>query len=405
MASSDNEPVKRKRSENEADELEINLNLPEPPSKKAKRKEKKQAKTPSAAAKSTDDATQNPETSATPVKADNTSEPPAKRSEFGIWIGNLPFNADKEALRKFLKDKGGIDENDITRLNMPAGPKVNNKGFAYVDFTTDAVLQIALALSEQLLNGRAVLIKNAKSYEGRPAKPAFAPGEEQTIKINGKEPSKRVFVGNLGFDATKEELAEHFSRAGEIEDVFVATFQDTGKCKGFAWVRFTDIKAAESAVKGYILEDDESDADEEDEAEAQDDSGAEGDDGKPATKKSKRRNLQRRYINRMQGRQLRCEFAEDAQTRYKKRFGKNAERDGAESRRAGGEPDGELLDDAETAAPKKRPDRNLSKDERQELRRKRHIDARTIAPGKALAGAQRATGAIVAGAGKKTTFE
>jgi RNA recognition motif-containing protein len=231
-----------------------------------------------------------------------------------------------------------------------------------------------------------------------------APGEEQPTKINGKEPSKRVFVGNLGFDTTKEELSDHFSRAGEVEDVFIATFQDTGKCKGFAWVRFTDIKAAESAVKGYILEDDESDADDDDEAGAQEDSEAEGEDEKAAPKKSKRRNLQRRYINRMQGRQLRCEFAEDAQTRYKKRFGKNAERDGAESRKAGGET-GEVHDDAEAAAPKKRQDRNLSKDERQEMRRKRHIDARTIAPGKALAGAQRATGAIVAGAGKKTTFE
>jgi RNA recognition motif-containing protein len=248
------------------------------------------------------------------------------------------------------------------------------------------------------------LIKNANSYEGRPAKPVQAPGEEQTAKINGKEPSKRVFVGNLGFDTTKKELSEHFSRAGEVEDVFVATFQDTGKCKGFAWVRFTDIKAAESAVKGYILEDDESDADDDDDAGPQEDSGAEGEDEKAAPKKSKRRNLQRRYINRMQGRQLRCEFAEDAQTRYKKRFGKNAERDGADSRKAGGEP-GESHGDAEAAAPKKRQDRNLSKDERQEIRRKRHIDARTIAPGKALAGAQRATGAIVAGAGKKTTFE
>ncbi|KAF1825579.1 uncharacterized protein K489DRAFT_302320, partial [Dissoconium aciculare CBS 342.82] len=399
-------PTKRKREgqlENEADELEIDLNLPEPPSKKAKRKEKKQAKQGSGTTDLKGDASEDPETSTAPIKTETTSEPPAKRSEFGIWIGNLPFNANKEALRNFLKDKGGIDENDITRLNMPAGPKVYNKGFAYVDFTSDAVLQIALALSEKLLNGRAVLIKNANSYEGRPAKPVAPPGEEIPSKINGKEPSKRVFVGNLGFDTTKEDLSELFSRAGEVEDVFLATFQDTGKCKGFAWVRFADIKAAESAVKGYVLEDEESETDEDGDSAEEDDQVEEGDE-KATAKKSKRKKTQRRYINRMQGRQLRCEFAEDAQTRYKKRFGKSAERDGGEPRKATREA-GESYPDAASDAPKKRQDRNLTKDERQEIRRKRHIDARTIAPGKALAGAQRATGAIVAGAGKKTTFE
>lgn len=394
------EPPKRKRDivpEDEDDKLEIDVSLPEPPSKKAKRKEKKLAKAPAKTATTDDDGETNKD-AATPAKPAPTTAQSTERSKYGIWVGNLPFNANKDALRTFLKDKGGIEEADITRLHMPANnTKFNNQGFAYVDFTTEAILQTAIGLSEKLLNGRALLIKNANSFEGRPKKVAVdATAEKTPAAINGKEPSKRVFVGNLSFDVTKDDLAEHFGQAGEIEDVFMATFQDTGKCKGFAWIRFADLEAATSAVKGFILKQEEDDDSDEDEAEEQDS------EAKARRKKAK---PERYYINRIQGRQLRCEFAEDAQTRYKKRYGKGAARPGRENNDADGEGDAAAGEaDARAAPPKKRLDRNLSKDERQEARRKRH-DARMVAPGKALANAQRASTAIVAASGKKTTFE
>lgn len=412
MATDSETPTKRKRDiipENEDDKIAIDIDLPEPPSKKAKRKEKKQAKRPGAGRAGTSgkeesiDEDVEGEVSGDAIQAAAT-EPTkaAKRGDHGIWIGNLPFNVNKIALRKFLKDQGGIDEQDITRVHMPAGPKVNNKGFAYVDFTTDAVLQIALALNERLLNGRAVLIKNAKSFEGRPEKSASAIEEAKAGASNKPESSKRVFVGNLSFDVTQEDLTEHFQRAGKVDDVFMATFQDSGKCKGFAWVRFAEIEAAESAVRGYVLK-------QPDEDEISEESDAEANEAKCAeTKKGKEKKARRYYINRIKGRQIRCEFAEDSQTRYKKRFGKGAGKDGKASDNSaeqnGEDPRAGARAGAGRASSPKRPDRNLSKDERQEMRRKRH-DARMIAPGKALASAQRATGAIVAAAGIRTTFD
>lgn len=411
MSKSTSPTTKRKRDSTlpSDGELEIDINLPEPASKKAKRKEKKEGKKP----KPDDD-------EAAPAKpAPSTTAAPV-RSQHGIWIGNLPYSATNASLREFLLSAGGISEPDILRVNLPLNERKQSKGFAYVDFTSPAVLEIALALSEKLIQGRACLIKNANSFEGRPKVTAAA----EAAKVSEKEPSKRIFVGNLGFDTQREELGEHFGQAGKVEDVFLATFEDSGKCKGFGWVTFGDIEAASQAVRGYIYkkhidERGEDSGDEELKEEEESD-----EEEKP---KRKPRKPMKWFINRYQGREMKLEFAEDKQTRYKKRYGgKGAppgERTEAGAERVGygggggsaryhdapGENLADLVREAQDAAPKKRDPKlkKMDKDERQEYRRKRH-DARTVAPGKALANAQRsgkASGAIVAGAGTKKTFD
>ncbi|KAF2216055.1 hypothetical protein CERZMDRAFT_82104 [Cercospora zeae-maydis SCOH1-5] len=438
MASSDikAEKKKRKRAEKaeEEEELEIDVNLPEPPSKKAKRKGKK--------AKSKPVATENTEATAT-AQEDNIhpsrslqvpvakGEESGKRSDYGVWIGNLSFKTTKESLRRFFLDRGGIDETSITRLHLPVDHNTKqNKGFAYVDFTTEAVLNIALTCTEKLLDGRKVLIKNAKSFEGRPAK---TKAEEEAAKhgnTSTKAPSKRVFVGNLSFDLTKDELAEHFAQAGTVEDVFLATFEDSGKCKGFGWVTFTDIEAAEKAVKGFIYKEQQQDEDDDGEGDSAEEKRKDGDsDSEEYTAEQRKRHAKKKkkpmkwFINRIHGRMMKLEFAEDKQTRYQKRFGKGsggggaAKQQGEDQAGNGAEEEGIEALAAQAAAardvPKeknKKRDPNLkkmNKDERQELRRKKH-DARLTAPGAALAKAQRsdkASGTAVAGTGKKISFD
>jgi hypothetical protein len=56
-------------------------------------------------------------------------------------------------------------------------------------------------------------------------------------------------------------------------------------------------------------------------------------------------------------------------------------------------------------APDRRNPRKMDADARQAMRRQKHIDARNVAPGQALANAQRASTAIVKPSGKKTTFD
>lgn len=404
VSDSDSKPdvskkAKRKRlSTTEAEELEIDLNQPEPPSKKTKRLQKRaerQGKVWKAKPTSNGD-DKHEELEHDPAATTEQESALPKRSEWSVWIGNLTWTTSKDDLRDFFSNKGNISRDHITRLHMPPppekgpawkGPKPLNKGFAYVDFLEEEEMKSALQLSEQLLSGRKVLIKNAKSFEGRPE--VAKVDTENAAQKSAKEPSKRVFVGGLPFEVTREELQEHFAQAGEVEDVFMATFEDTGKCKGFGFIRFSDLDAAQAAVQGYVYKErDEDDSDDSDDDQED---------------KSKKRPGKRRkwYINRLHGRALRCEFAEDAQSRYKKRF--NKERTEHDTSRTNGTGNDAIVD--MSSRPGDQACRRPDKDERQAQRRKKHEDARHIAPGKALANAKRATAAIVTAVGKKTTFD
>ncbi|KAG7001321.1 hypothetical protein G7Y79_00032g066740 [Physcia stellaris] len=396
---------KRKRSDAATEELEVDVTAPEPPSKKALRKAKKGKNVPTKSLPKIEAQTQ----TSSPESENVIMSQPSKRSGYGIWIGNLPWSASKSDLRTFITADTKITDDAITRIHMPAPKesatalrsfaKPQNRGFAYVDFSTQAALDEALALSETLLTGRRVLIKDSKSFEGRPDKPKE---EEDTLrKYSGKPPSKRIFVGNLDFDATKEGLKEHFSRCGEILDVHLATFEDSGKCKGYGWVEFETIEAGQSAVRGWVdIEQKREDSGGEDESSQEED--------KPRSKgKSK---LRKWWVNRFQGRPLRMEFAEAKEVRYKKRFGKSAKtqqdsttdltkesKDVKITRAHPSEdqPNGSTLADSPNV---------VQQHYNKAPSNPRKIDARSIKPGAALAAAPRLQRSIVASKGKKTVL-
>ncbi|KAK3681891.1 Nucleolar protein 13 [Vermiconidia calcicola] len=449
----DHTEKKRKRTKDvpTEGELEININLPEPPSKKAKRKEKKASTGKKPVKPSTDTnvtatTSKEPSTLASTAPAlakayfDSTTtneKPTTEAAKYGIWIGNLPFTTTRETLRDFLGREAGIEEGDILRLHLPgptkkshdAGIKQQNRGFAYIDFTSQETMQKAIACSEKLVGGRRCLIKDARSFEGRPEPQPPNPGDGGAVGKAGPgkpEPTKRVFVGNLSFEVTREDLAELFAPAGEAEDVFLATFEDSGKCKGFGWVRFASVAAAEAVVKGYIYRETlEDDGAGENGSESGDNSEVEivaekKQAARPKTKKEKV------WFNRLRGRALRCEFAEDKQTRYKKRYGKDAKVPRITNGDAPVETDqtaqpnraanGKIIEDsleslaseAAAARQKQHPKgtqrkESSGKDARREERRKKH-DAKKFAAAAAV-DTPRASGAIVAGAGRKVTFD
>jgi RNA recognition motif-containing protein len=59
---------------------------------------------------------------------------------------------------------------------------------------------------------------------------------------------KNLFVGNLPFSATEDELRDLFSAFGEISQVRIMTDRDTGRSRGFAFVEMADDEAAERAI-------------------------------------------------------------------------------------------------------------------------------------------------------------
>ncbi len=59
-----------------------------------------------------------------------------------------------------------------------------------------------------------------------------------------------MFVGNLNFDTTSDELQELFAQGGEAVEVVLPTDRMSGRPRGFAFVEFaTEEKAAEAIQK------------------------------------------------------------------------------------------------------------------------------------------------------------
>jgi len=59
-----------------------------------------------------------------------------------------------------------------------------------------------------------------------------------------------IYVGNLSFRATEEEVREAFSRFGQVAKVSIITDRETGRSRGFAFVEMPSPDEAASAIEG-----------------------------------------------------------------------------------------------------------------------------------------------------------
>ncbi|KAG2073617.1 hypothetical protein BDR04DRAFT_1049907 [Suillus decipiens] len=209
-----------------------------------------------------------------------------------VWVGNLWFKTTPDSLRDFFDGVG-----EITRIHMPTkkGTKGENMGFAYVDFATPDAKVIAITQSERELHGRNLLVKDGNDFAGRPiTTPAVGAQEDakgpsagksasgltktqqKILRVQKQPPAQTLFLGNLGFDTTVDSIRELFeahrypqkagkgvktndteATAGEDSDAMkdvwlrkirMGTFEDSGACKGFAFLDFTSTEHATAAL-------------------------------------------------------------------------------------------------------------------------------------------------------------
>jgi RNA recognition motif-containing protein len=60
--------------------------------------------------------------------------------------------------------------------------------------------------------------------------------------------SMKLYVGNLPYSTTEEDLRNLFAQYGNVESVAVITDRDTGRSKGFGFVEFGDDNEARNAI-------------------------------------------------------------------------------------------------------------------------------------------------------------
>ena len=58
-----------------------------------------------------------------------------------------------------------------------------------------------------------------------------------------------MYVGNLSFDATEQDLRDLFGSHGEVTEVFIPTDRESGRPRGFAFVTMESADAMNNAIE------------------------------------------------------------------------------------------------------------------------------------------------------------
>ncbi|KAL2444868.1 Nuclear localization sequence-binding protein [Exophiala dermatitidis] len=192
-------------------------------------------------------------------KAEEEEAPAAKKSKVAdvdtskgpnLFVGNLSWNVDENWLRSEFEEFGELSG---VRL-MTDRQTGRSKGFGYVEFVDAADAAKAYAAKQGAeLDGRPLNVDfaNARSNDNKPAD-----NRRKSYGDQLGEPTDTLFLGNLSFDCTQEDVSEAFAPHGTVMGIRLPTDRETGAPKGFGYVTFGSVDEAKAALEamqgGYI---------------------------------------------------------------------------------------------------------------------------------------------------------
>ncbi|CAL9734165.1 hypothetical protein MOSE0_D06106 [Monosporozyma servazzii] len=184
------------------------------------------------------------ETEDSESKKAKTSEPAT------IFVGRLSWSIDDEWLKNEFDHIGGVIS---ARVIMERGTN-RSRGYGYVDFEDMEHAEKAIKeMHEKEIDGRAINCDLSTS------KPLTNNGADRASKFGDSPsaPSDTLFLGNLSFNANRDELYEIFGKFGEIVSVRIPTHPETEQPKGFGYVQYATQEEAQKAldtVQGEMID-------------------------------------------------------------------------------------------------------------------------------------------------------
>uniref|UniRef100_A0A8D8QFU1 RNA-binding protein 34 n=1 Tax=Cacopsylla melanoneura TaxID=428564 RepID=A0A8D8QFU1_9HEMI len=147
------------------------------------------------------------------IRVDTALKQP-KANSHSIFIGNLPFEAEEEELRKAFQTCGEIDNVRIIR-----DQKTNTgKGFGYVNFKSADGVAFAMEMENVKIRNREVRVK--RSYDRKPSKSGRFNDSQQSSKSgrfnDSQFKSKFINAGGLRPAKSKSERFGRFDGGGNF---------------------------------------------------------------------------------------------------------------------------------------------------------------------------------------------
>jgi len=146
----------------------------------------------------------------------NPSSPQKLVSSTGleVFVKSLPFATTQDEVQQFFSDCGTVEN-----INLLKDRFGRLKGTGFVRFSTKEAATKAVAKNGKEFGGRTLVIELAQPREERPS--GFQRGGPSQDKN-----SKSVFVGNLSYSTTEDDIKKFFDDCGTISAVRLAVDRD-----------------------------------------------------------------------------------------------------------------------------------------------------------------------------------
>ena len=117
----------------------------------------------------------------------------------------------------------------------------------YVEFKDEESVTAALQLTGQKLLGIPIIVQLTEAEKNRQVRNADAPGTNPH-----SVPFHRLYVGNIHFSITEQDLQNVFSPFGELEFVQLQK-DDTGRSRGYGFVQYVPPSTSPSTCSALTI--------------------------------------------------------------------------------------------------------------------------------------------------------
>ena len=179
-----------------------------------------------------------------------SSENLVNRASYTVKMRGLPFEAGEEDIHTFFYPL------KVAAVRMLYDPQDRPLGYAFVDFTSESDMKDALRRNRDCMGSRYIELfrdegKKKEEYVER-KKTALKPWEVKAMsemdKVDPVSESGRLFLRNLPYTITEDELTKKFEPFGPLTEVTLPLDKNTNRPIGLGFVTYM---LPEHAVKAY----------------------------------------------------------------------------------------------------------------------------------------------------------
>ncbi|XP_071369701.1 probable RNA-binding protein 19 isoform X1 [Centroberyx affinis] len=180
-------------------------------------------------------------------------------TEFTIKLRGAPFSVKEQQVREFMTPL------KPAAIRIGKNESGNRTGYIYVDLHSDEEVEKALKKNKDYMGGRYIEVFRVDSWRGKDQRDKRGKEIDRNFTRKLKEDeeeedvaeSGRLFIRNLPYTCTEEEIKDLFTKHGPLSEVLFPIDNLTKKSKGFAFVTYMIPENAVTALAqldGHIFQ-------------------------------------------------------------------------------------------------------------------------------------------------------